>query len=253
MKYAAIQQLRQKLANDQTTFGLWVTLESPNVTELAVDLGLDWVVIDAEHGQLDWKEIIDHLRATNRSSTVALVRIAELNTGLVKRALDVGADGVVFPWIESAEQLLEAQRMATYPPEGKRGIGGERATGFGLRMAEHTAIANEHVLVVPIVESVATLRQLPAMCEVPGIEMFFFGPADFSSTAGYRGQWEGPGVAEQIVGAKDLLRGKGKYCGLIATSAENIRQRVAQGFRMIGLGSDINLLARILQDLLRTK
>ena len=91
MKNAAILDLRRKLANDQPTLGLWVTLESPSITELAVDLGVDWVVIDAEHGHLDWKEIVDHLRATNRSSTVALVRIAELNIGLVKRALDIGA------------------------------------------------------------------------------------------------------------------------------------------------------------------
>jgi 2-keto-3-deoxy-L-rhamnonate aldolase RhmA len=97
MKIAAIRALRQHLAADRPTYGLWVTLESPSITEMAVGLGLDWVVIDAEHGHLDWKEIIEHLRATVRSNTVALVRIAELNVGLVKRALDIGADGVVVP------------------------------------------------------------------------------------------------------------------------------------------------------------
>ncbi|MBM4005730.1 MAG: hypothetical protein FJ295_20995, partial [Planctomycetes bacterium] len=186
MKTEAIQALRKKLAADQPTHGLWVTLESPNVTELAVELQLDWVVIDAEHGHLDWKEITEHLRATNRSSTVALVRIAELNTGLVKRALDCGADGIVFPWIETADQLREARATALYPPEGKRGIGGERATMFGLQLVEHTAVANQHVLLVPIIETVRTLQALPAMCDVPGIDLFYFGPADFSSTAGYR-------------------------------------------------------------------
>ncbi len=251
MKNAAIQDLRRKLANDQPTFGLWVTLESPSISELAVDLGVDWVVIDAEHGHLDWKEIVDHLRATNRSSTVALVRIAELNIGLVKRALDIGADGIVFPWIESAEQLREARRMATYPLEGRRGIGGERATSFGLDLVGHTATANDHVLVVPIIETVQTISQIPAMCQVPGVDLFFFGPADFSSTAGYRGQWEGPGVAEQILAAKDELRRNGKQCGLIATSHENLQQRVAQGFRLIGLGSDINLLGRTLREALQ--
>jgi 2-dehydro-3-deoxyglucarate aldolase/4-hydroxy-2-oxoheptanedioate aldolase len=253
MKTEAIQALRAKLAADQPTHGLWITLESPNITELAVELQLDWIVIDAEHGHLDWKEIVEHLRATNRSSTVALVRIAELNTGLVKRALDCGADGIVFPWIETADQLREARATALYPPEGKRGIGGERATMFGLQLAEHTAVANQNVLLVPIIETVRTLQALPAMCEVPGIDLFYFGPADFSSTAGYRGQWEGPGVAAQILDAMRFLRQNGKQCGVIATSLENLAERRAQGFRLLGLGSDIGLLARVIRQTLASR
>src|SRR5882762_8101891 len=121
MKTAAIQKLRAKFAADAPAYGLWVTLESASVTEMAVALGLDWVVIDAEHGHLDWKDILEHVRATVRSDTVALVRIAELNPGLIKRALDIGADGVVVPWMESAEQLRQALGWAHYPPAGKRG------------------------------------------------------------------------------------------------------------------------------------
>src|SRR3989440_12763326 len=112
MKTSAIRSLRRKLAADTPCFGLWVTLESPSIVEMAVALGLDWVVIDAEHGHLDWKEIVEHLRAAVRSDTVALVRVAECSIGLIKRALDVGADGVVIPWMESAEQLREAVRFA---------------------------------------------------------------------------------------------------------------------------------------------
>src|SRR5215831_2389564 len=101
MKTPALKKFREKLAAQQTVYGLWVTLEAPSITEMAVALGLDWVVIDAEHGHLDWKEIVEHVRATVRSDTVALVRVAELNLGLIKRALDIGADGVVIPWVES--------------------------------------------------------------------------------------------------------------------------------------------------------
>src|SRR6478609_4343648 len=118
MKTAACSVLRRTLASDQPAFGLWVTLDSPAVTEMAVALGLDFIVIDAEHGHLDWKEIAEHIRATVRSETVALVRIAELNGGAIKRALDIGADGVVIPWIETAEQLQQAVRFARYPLEG---------------------------------------------------------------------------------------------------------------------------------------
>src|SRR5688572_10271185 len=137
MKTAAIRSFRRKLAADEPVFGLWVTLEAPSITEMAVAAGLDWVVIDAEHGHLDWKEIVEHLRATVRSDTVALVRNTELNVGLIKRALDIGADGIIIPWVESAEQLEQAVRFARFPLEGVRGIGAERATAWGSCMAEH--------------------------------------------------------------------------------------------------------------------
>jgi 2-dehydro-3-deoxyglucarate aldolase/4-hydroxy-2-oxoheptanedioate aldolase len=250
MKTSAIQKLRRKLAAGETTFGLWVTLEAPSITEMAVALGLDWVVIDAEHGHLDWKEIVEHLRAAVRSDTVTLVRIAELNGGLVKRALDIGADGIVVPWVETAEQLKQAVALARYPLEGLRGIGAERATCWGQCLGEHTKEANEHVLVVPIIETVRAVRQVSQMCQVDGAELFFFGPADLSSTAGYRGQWEGPGVAEQILAAKDVILRSGKHCGVLATNHENLLERQAQGFRMLGVGFDSGLLLKSLRGAL---
>jgi 2-keto-3-deoxy-L-rhamnonate aldolase RhmA len=121
MKTGSLRRLRRQLAADAPVFGLWITLESPSITEMAVALGVDWVVIDAEHGHLDWKEIVEHVRATVRSDTVALVRLTELNGGLIKRALDIGADGVVIPWVESVEQLRQAIGFAHYPPEGAAG------------------------------------------------------------------------------------------------------------------------------------
>ena len=247
MKTSAIRSLRRKLSANLPVYGLWVTLESPVVTEMAVALGLDWVVIDAEHGHLDWKEIVEHLRATVRSETVALVRISELNGSLIKRALDIGADGIVIPWIETAEQLKRAVAYSRYPGDGQRGIGAERATCWGQCFVEHTTEANEHVLVVPIIETIATARQVPMMCQVDGVELLWFGPADYSSTAGYRGQWEGPGVADQILKMKDTIRSAGKHCGVIATGIDNIHERQAQGFRAIGLGMDTGLLLRSLK------
>jgi phosphoglycerate dehydrogenase-like enzyme/2-keto-3-deoxy-L-rhamnonate aldolase RhmA len=247
MKPTACRALRRKLAEDQPVFGLWVTLDSPAVTEVAVALGTDFVVIDAEHGHLDWKEVAEHLRATVRSDTVALVRLAELNVGLVKRALDIGADGVVIPWVESAEQLQDAVRFARYPTEGVRGLGAERATAWGQALAEHAADANEHVFVVPIVETVRGRDNLAAMLEVPGVDLFWFGPADYSASAGYRGQWEGPGVAEDLLRMKDAIRAAGKHCGVVATGDDNVRQRLDQGFRALALGFDMGLMLRSLK------
>jgi phosphoglycerate dehydrogenase-like enzyme/2-keto-3-deoxy-L-rhamnonate aldolase RhmA len=247
MKTAACQALRRLLEANQPAFGLWVTLDSPAVTEMAVALGLDYVVIDAEHGHLDWKEIAEHLRATVRSETVALVRLAELNAGAVKRALDIGADGIVIPWMETAEQLQQAVRFARYPMEGVRGIGAERATAWGQALAEHAAEANEHVFVVPIIETVKGGENVAAMAAVEGVDLFWFGPADYSASMGFRGQWEGPGVSDAILKAKDILRAAGKHCGVVATSDANVQERLGQGFRAIALGMDAGLLIRALR------
>ena len=247
MKTSACRALRRTLAADRAAFGLWVTLDSPAITEMAVALGLDWVVVDAEHGHLDWKEIAEHIRATVRSDTVALVRLAEINGGAIKRALDIGADGIVIPWIESREQLEAAVRFARYPVEGVRGLGAERATAWGQALAEHAAEANEHVFVVPIIETVTGGANLESMLTVEGVELFWFGPADYSASAGYRGQWEGPGVADEITRMKNLLRQAGKHCGVVATSDDNVQHRLAQGFHAIGLGMDAGMLLRSLR------
>lgn len=250
MKAAAIRKLRSKLVRDECVYGLWITFESASITEMAVAAGLDWVVIDAEHGHLDWGDLVEHVRATVRSHTVALIRVAELNAGLIKRALDIGADGVVVPWVETADQLREAVACAHYPPRGRRGIGAERATCWGQRIAEHVAEAEENVLVVPIIESVVAGRNIDALLEVAGVDLFQFGPADYSSTAGYAGMWEGPGVAEAIRAACDKIRARGKFCGVLTTGNDNLLERREQGFRFLGLGTDSGLLIRALRSTL---
>jgi 2-keto-3-deoxy-L-rhamnonate aldolase RhmA/quercetin dioxygenase-like cupin family protein len=250
MKTAAIQKLRAKLAAGEAVYGLWITLESASIAEIGVSLGLDWLVIDAEHGHLDWKEILEHIRAAVRSDTVVLVRVAELNSGLIKRVLDIGADGVVVPWIETAEQLKQAVAFATYPPEGTRGIGAERATCWGQCFTQHTKEANDHVLVVPIIESVKAGRNIQSMLKIPGVEIFFFGLHDYSSTAGYRGQWEGPGVAKETQAIKDIVRAAGRSCGIITSSSDDLAHRQQQGFRMLGLGIDTGLMLRSLHGVL---
>ena len=248
MNISAIKQLRKKLAKDEPVYGMWISLDAAAVTEIAVVLGLDWIVIDAEHGHLDWHEIIDHIRAAVRSDTVVLVRISELNIGLIKRTLDIGADGIVIPWMETVEQLEQAVWFSHYPPNGRRGIGGERATGWGKAVAQAADQDDPNVIVMPIIESVQAKQNIDQLCKVDGIDMLFIGPADYSATAGYPGQWEGPGVADQLLDIKDTIRRHGKHCGLLATSNDNLIERRDQGFRIIGFGMDAALMMRSLEE-----
>src|SRR5947209_7629480 len=97
--------LKQKLARGQTTAGMWITLESPTISEIAVVLGFDWIVVDAEHGHLDFKEILEHVRVTRHTVTTPLVRIQEIEQGLIKRVLDIGAQGIIVPQVTSAAEV----------------------------------------------------------------------------------------------------------------------------------------------------
>src|SRR5262249_44887755 len=170
--------------------------------------------------------------------------IPEVQQGFIKRALDVGAEGILVPQVQDAAEVERAVRFAKYPPWGVRGVGGERATTWGLDLLAATQAADRETLVIPLMETVAAGEQIDAILDVRGVDAVFFGPADYSASAGHLGQWEGPGVAEQLLQIKDRIRARGVPCGVMSTGVANAQLRREQGFRMIGLGSDTGLLIR---------
>ena len=250
MKREAIINLKKKISNNESIYGLWVTLESGSITEMAVALGLDFVVVDVEHGHLDWSDIVDHIRASVRSDTVLFVRIAEIQEGLIKRVLDIGADGIVVPHIETEKQLRLALSYAKYPPNGVRGIGAERATGWGQCFVEHVNEADD-IMVVPIIESLKGGKNIKDLVKVKDIDIFFFGPADYAASAGYAGQWDEPSVNKEIDSAIEILLNSRKTCGVVATNFKDIENRTKQGFGMFAIGFDSGLIINGLQQILK--
>lgn len=248
MKVNALQQLRKKIAGNEAVYGLWVTIESACITEIAVHCQLDWVVIDAEHGHMDWHNITEHIRAAVRSNTVVMVRISNIDEGIIKRVLDIGADGIIVPHIESAADWNKALSYARYPPNGIRGIGAERATKWGSAFSQHVKDANENLLMIPIIESVKGGEHIDEIIAVDGTEIIFFGPADFSASAGYAGEWEGKGVAESIINIKDKIIAAGKNCGVMARSLDDLKNRHQQGFRILSIGADAGLLLKSIKS-----
>jgi 2-keto-3-deoxy-L-rhamnonate aldolase RhmA len=243
-------RLRARLRTGITTYGLWVTMESASISELAALLGLDWICVDMEHGHLSYKDLIEHLRAVQGSETSVVVRVPAVTQDAVKRTLDVGADGVILPLVRSAADLAAGMSYALYPPRGERGIGGERAVRWGLRYQEYLEQANDEIMVIPLIETVAAVRDINAILAVSGLDALYVGPADLSASQGYVGAWEGPGVAEQILDVRNQAARQRIVSGIMATSTENARARRDQGFGMIGLGSDGALLIRHIQQML---
>jgi 2-keto-3-deoxy-L-rhamnonate aldolase RhmA len=237
-------KLRGRLQAGETSYGLWVTMESPALSEIAVALGLDWVCVDLEHGHLDYADVVAHLRAVRNSDTSVIVRVPDTNISTVKRALDLGAHGVILPLVRGPEDLELGFRYGRYPPRGVRGVGGERAVTWGLGTEEYLSFADQETLIIPLIETRAAVDNIDGILAVPGLEAIFFGPADLSASQGYLGQWEGPGVAEQILSVREKAAARGIGAGVMCTSIEDGLRRRDQGFHMIGLGSEAGLLIR---------
>ena len=240
--------LRQRFRDGKTAYGLWVGLESPSITEMAAALGLDWVCIDMEHGHLGFREVIDHLRAVRGSETAALVRVPGIEMSSIKRALDMGAHGVIVPYARGHEDVELAFTFGRYPPRGIRGVSGDRAVQWGLGSKDYLACADEETLIIPLIETREAAEDIDAILALPGLEAIFFGPADFSASYGYLGEWEGPGIAQRILDMRAKAEAKGVAAGLLARSVEDSLLRRDQGFNMVGLGTEMFLLIRAIRE-----
>lgn len=222
------------------------------MTEAAVALGLDWVCIDMEHGHQDFREVMDHLRIVRGTETTPIVRVPNIEMSSIKRALDMGAHGVIVPYAQSAQEVQDAMRYGKYPPIGVRGVAGDRCVKWGLGFQDYLARANEETLVIPLIETRGAVEEIDAILETPGVEVIFFGPADLSASYGYLGSWdETGGVGERILEVRAKAEAKNIATGVMARSIEESILRRDQGFRMVGLGTDMGLMIRALRENLK--
>ncbi|MBX3010503.1 MAG: hypothetical protein KF832_03310 [Caldilineaceae bacterium] len=241
-------RLRQQLRDQETTYGLWVTVESPTITEIAVALGLDWICVDMEHGHLDYREMMEHLRAARGTATSVIVRVPELQLSAVKRVLDMGAHGVILPYARSRDEVATAMSYGRYPPAGIRGVGGERAFKWGLGMQEYLSYANEETLLIPLIETREAVADIDDILALPGVEAIFFGPADLSASYGHLGSWDEHGVAEIVADIHAKARARGIAAGILARGVADSVTRRDQGFQLVGLGADMTLFVRALRE-----
>lgn len=241
------EKLREKLQAGTTAYGLWVTSESSAVTEVAGILGVDWICIDMEHGYLDYRAIAGHLTAARGTGLTVLVRPPSHDLEPIKRALDLGAHGIILPLVDTADELRAAHQHVYYPPIGRRGIGGERSVTWGLDLERYVTTANDELLLLPMIETQHAYDNLDAILAVDKVEAVFLGPGDMSASRGAVGEWEGPGVAEINLDILARAKAKGISAGVVARSSEDALLRRDQGFGMVSLGSDIGLIIRQLR------
>ncbi|KIN70487.1 2-dehydro-3-deoxyglucarate aldolase [Sulfitobacter noctilucae] len=240
------------LAAQQKQLGLWISLSSPFVAEVTAHAGFDWALIDMEHAPNEYFSVLGQLQAFAASGTTAIVRPEWNDPVMVKRLLDLGAPGLLFPMIQSVEEAEQAVAATRYPPRGIRGVSGAmRGNKFG-RMTDYVARVEQETTVILQLETQAAIEQADAIAAVDGVSGVFFGPADIAADMGKVGQAMDAEVWELIRATVKRLSDKGVATGTLVLDPDFAAELLNDGFTFVACGTDASLLAKATDSLLAT-
>jgi len=233
---------KQRLLEGHLAIGQWISLPSPPVAELVSGFGMDWLVIDAEHGPAGWETVEEIVRAMKGTDVTPLIRVPGNDPVFIKKALDRGGYGVV-PMVSTAAHATAAVAAAKFPPEGIRGVAGTRASRYGLDLADYVAHWNQQVLVICQLETTESVQNAEAIAAVPGVDVLFVGPNDLSATLGVFRQFEHPDYRRAVDRILNAARTHHKAPGIMASGADDALVQIDRGFRFVSVASDTRMLA----------
>ena len=236
---APTNQLKAALKRDEMQIGLWMGLRDRTVAEIAANAGFDCIVIDGEHGPYDIGAIEAQLQAISGRGAAAVVRVPAGEAWMLKQVLDLGAQSIVVPMVETAEEAERLVRATRYPPHGIRGLAAAvvRASGHNAE-PDYAANANDEICLIVQAESRAAHRNIDAIAKVEGVDCVFIGPADLSIDMGHGGAMA-PEVIEAIDDMTARIRKAGKAVGILAFDPDHMVHFAANGARFIAVGSDV--------------
>ncbi|MFL9867583.1 4-hydroxy-2-oxoheptanedioate aldolase [Paraburkholderia fungorum] len=241
---------KRALAEGKPQFGLWAALADAYVTELLATAGFDWLLIDNEHAPNDVRSTLAQLQAVAAYASHPVVRPVRSDSALIKQLLDIGAQTLLLPMIDTAEQAADAVAATRYPPQGIRGVGSAlaRASRWN-RIPDYLNTAADELCVLVQVETVQGLENLSAIAAVEGVDGVFFGPADLSASMGLLGKPGDARVREAICSGIRTVRDAGKAAGVLAPDAGIAAEYLAAGATFVAVGTDTGLLSRAAADL----
>lgn len=240
---APINPLKKALNAGKTTFGCWLGLADSTAAEILGMAGFDWALLDGEHAPYDLRAITTQLQVLAASDTHPVVRVPVGDSHIMKQVLDAGAQSVLVPMVESADQAHQLVRDVTYPPQGVRGVGYAvtRAGGFG-QFAEYGTTADAQICLMVQVENRAGLAALDDILKVDGIDGVFIGPADLAADLGHMGDLMHADVQAAVIDATTRIAASGKIAGFMSPNDEMTHKVLEAGARFIGVGSDVLIL-----------
>lgn len=249
-----VNPFRRALLERRITLGSWIQINNATAAEVLARAGFDWIGIDIEHTDIDVTSLADVVRGMHGRGAVPVARVADNELMAIRRALDIGVQGVLVPLINSAEEAQRAVAAAKYPPQGVRGFAFCRANNWGADFDTYAQTANEEIAVVAMIESKAGVDHIAEILAVDGIDGVFIGPYDMSGSYGIPGKTQHPLVQEACHQVVRACQAAGKAAGLhiVKPTPENIQQAIRDGFTLICLGVDtvfLNLAAAAAREM----
>jgi 4-hydroxy-2-oxoheptanedioate aldolase len=234
---------KQALKSGRLQIGLWHSLSSHLVVEILADSGFDWILIDTEHAPNELPMVLTQLQAMSGGSAHAVVRPAWNDSVIIKRLLDIGAQSLLIPYIETEEEAKRAVMATRYPPQGFRGFASQaRASRYGRIKGYHGA-ANAEICVLLQVETRRGLENLERIAQVEGVDGVFVGPGDLSAALGYLGEPNHPEVVKTIDKTIRRIKDAGGVPGILTGDVQLAQHYIEEGCLFAAVGSDIGLLA----------
>ena len=248
---APLNTFKAALARETPQIGLWLGLANAYTAEIAAGAGFDWLLIDGEHAPNDLPTMVGQLQAVAASSSHPVIRAPIGEAWIIKQLLDIGAQTILVPMVETAEQAAALVRAMKYPPQGIRGVGAAlaRASNFN-RAPDYLTTANAQTCLLVQVETTAALRAIEEIAAVDGVEGIFIGPSDLAADMGFLGR-PGERVVQKAV-EDGLLRiiAAGKPAGILTSDETLARRYIALGARFVAVGTDVTLLSQATSALL---
>ena len=197
-------------------------MRSPAVAEILADAGFDWLFIDGEHGPLETGDILAILQAVG-DRIACIVRVPGAEEVPIKKVLDLGAEGIIVPQVNTVEQAASVVRYARYSPAGSRGVGLSRAHGYGMRFEQYLETANEQIAVIVQAEHVLAVENIESIVKVEGIDAVLVGPYDLAASLGKMGRIDDPAVTDAIEHVSKTCQAAGIPLGCFGLSAAAVR------------------------------
>ncbi len=243
-------KFKAALKGNKTQWGLWLGLPHPVCAEIAATAGFDWLLIDGEHAPFELIEMQSHLQALASYDVSPVIRIEEGRTALIKRVLDIGAQTILVPMVDTADQARELVLDVNYPPDGRRGMGSAlaRAAKWN-RITGYPQIANDEICLLIQVETVEAIENIEEIAAVEGIDGIFIGAVDLSASMGHVGNPDHPEVVDLIEYAIDVVNKAGKAAGFLSVNVDVARHYVNKGVKFMAAGVDALLLANAAKQL----
>lgn len=237
--------VKRMLHAGKRTFGAWLHLCNGISAEIMGATGFDWILVDMEHGHGDLQTLLWQLQGMSTSDSIPIVRSPWNDPVIIKRILDIGAYGIMIPWVNDKNQAEQAVQACKYPPRGIRGLArNTRAAAYGRDFQVYSQKANDEIMVIVQVETMTAVNNIDAILSVPDIDVIFIGPSDLSASMNILGQYDHPDLKKAIAVVETAAKKHKVALGTLCSSIDQLKSLYDRGYQFASMGSDASLLVQ---------